>query len=162
MLDALPASERARVTVLPVRDYYNEARWVAAVRAAVAQHTAPGARIGLVGHFKDASSSYLRGFPGWQLIAAERQGSIDATAIRDAYFGAADTQDLAAALQPLAGQMPASTIGFLQRFAAQPAYAALQQEWRMLRDYRAAWAAAPYPPVFVTVDACCAARTRCC
>ena len=153
LLDALPAPERARVTVLPVRDHYNEARWVAAVRQAVAQHTAPSARIGLVGHFKDASSSYLRAFPGWQLISAERQGSIDATAIRDAYFGATDAQDVPRALQPLAGQMPTSTLDFLQRFAAEPAYAALQQEWRMLRDYRAAWAAAPYPPVFVTVDA---------
>ena len=32
-------------------------------------------------------------------------------------------------------------------------YAALRAEWRMLSGYRAAWAAAPYPPVFVTVDA---------
>ena len=43
--------------------------------------------------------------------------------------------------------------GRLQRFAQQPDYLALQEEWRMLRGYRAAWAAAPYPPVFVTVDA---------
>ena len=58
-----------------------------------------------------------------------------------------------AALNDLAAQMPASTLDFLERFAQTTDYPALQQEWRMLRGYREAWAAAPYPPVFVTVDA---------
>ncbi len=147
---ALPEAEQARLTVLPVRDYYDEPRWAQAVQQAVQQavaaHTAPGARIGLVGHFKDASSRYLRAFPGWELIRMERQGAIDATAIRDAYFSGA-------ALAPLADQMPASTLAWLTAFAQLPAYAALQEEWQVLRAYRASWAGAPYPPVFVTVDA---------
>ena len=149
---ALPEPERARLTVLPVRDYYNEAVWVRAVREAVARHHAPQARIGLVGHFKDATSSYLRAFPGWELIRMERQGGIDATAIRDTYFGATPAT-LATALAPLAHDIPPATRTLLDQFARTPQYAALQQEWRMLRDWRASWAAAPYPPVFVTVDA---------
>ena len=150
--DALPPSDRSRVRVLPVRDYYNEAVWVQAVRRSVARHTQPGDRIALVGHFKDATSSYLRAFPSWALIDLPRQGSMDATTIRDAYFGAtADTVDQA--LAPLAAQIPASTMAQLQAFVHTPHYAALQEEWRMLRGYREAWSAAPYPPVFVTVDA---------
>ena len=82
----------------------------------------------------------------------DRQGSIDATAIRDAYFGATP-QTVGVALLPLADQIPPSTLAFLQAFAQQPHYAALQQEWTMLRGYREAWSQAPYPPVFVTVDA---------
>jgi bifunctional NMN adenylyltransferase/nudix hydrolase len=149
---ALPAADRARIQVLPVRDYYNETVWVQAVRAGVAQRTQPGARIALVGHFKDATSSYLRAFPGWSLIDLPRQGSMDATTIRDAYFGAtADT--VGEALAPLATEIPASTLTHLQTLARTPHYAALQQEWHMLRGYREAWSAAPYPPVFVTVDA---------
>ena len=149
---ALPAAEQDRVQVLPVRDYYNEARWVEAVRAAVAAVTAPGARIALVGHFKDATSSYLGAFPGWELVNMERQGSIDATTLRNAYFGA--TPDTAMdALVPLAGQVPDSTLSLLTDFARQPDYLLLQEEWRMLRDFRASWASAPYPPVFTTVDA---------
>ena len=149
---ALPAAERARVQVLPVRDYYNEARWVAEVRAAVSDLTAPGARIALVGHFKDATSSYLSAFSGWELVNMERQGSIDATTLRNAYFGA--TPDTAmAALAPLAGQVPGSTLALLADFALQPDYLQLQEEWRMLHNFRASWASAPYPPVFVTVDA---------
>ena len=149
---ALPAADSARVQVLPMRDYYNEAVWVQAVRHGVARLTEPGARIGLVGHFKDATSGYLSAFPGWELIHVERQGPIDATAIRNAYFGASPGT-AASALSPLADQMPSSTLALLTEFAQTPAYLALQQEWRMLRGYREAWAAAPYPPVFVTVDA---------
>ena len=149
---ALPAADRARVQVLPMRDYYNEAVWVQAVRRGVARMAAPGARIGLVGHFKDATSGYLSAFPGWQLIHVERQGRIDATAIRDAYFGATPAT-VRAAVAPLADEIPGSTIATLADFAQTPHYPALQEEWRMLRGYREAWANAPYPPVFVTVDA---------
>ncbi|MBY0455013.1 MAG: bifunctional nicotinamide-nucleotide adenylyltransferase/Nudix hydroxylase [Burkholderiaceae bacterium] len=153
---ALPEADRARLQVLPVRDHYNEAKWIEAVRQGVAQRVPARAHIGLVGHFKDATSGYLNGFPGWTLMPLERQGRIDATAIRDAYFGAS-AETVAAALQPLADQMPASTLDFLLGFAQQattaPLYGALQEEWRMLRGYRQAWANAPYPPVFVTVDA---------
>lgn len=145
---SLPLEDAARLTVLPVRDYYDEPVWAHAVREAVARHTAPGERIGLVGHFKDASSGYLNAFPGWELIRMERQGSVDATAIRDAYFSA--TPD---ALALFEADLPPATRTLLEQFACTPAFAALRHEWLMLRDYRAAWAAAPYPPVFVTVDA---------
>ena len=148
----LPEADRGRVQVLPVRDYYNEAVWVQAVRRGVAEHTAPGARIALVGHFKDATSSYLRAFPGWTLVDLPRQGRMDATTIRDAYFGATPAT-VGTALAPLAGEIPPSTIAMLEQFAQTPHYPALQEEWRMLRGYREACAAAPYPPVFVTVDA---------
>ena len=149
---ALPEADRGRVQVLPVRDYYNEAVWVQAVRRGVSEHTAPGARIALVGHFKDATSSYLRAFPGWTLVDLPRQGRMDATTIRDAYFGATPAT-VGTALAPLAGEIPPSTIAMLEQFAQTPHYPALQEEWRMLRGYREAWATAPYPPVFVTVDA---------
>ena len=149
---ALPPADGARVQVLPVRDYYNEAVWVQAVRQGVARLTALGANIGLVGHFKDATSGYLSAFPSWQLIHIERQGRIDATAIRDAYFGATPAT-ARAAVEPLADEIPKSTMATLERFARTPHYLALQEEWRMLRGYRQAWSAAPYPPVFVTVDA---------
>lgn len=165
VLGALPEADRARVRFLPVRDYYNEAVWVQAVRQGVAgllpPSTPEGAppRIGLVGHFKDATSSYLRSFPGWGLMDLERQGHIDATTIRDALFGATPAT-LGSALSALAEAIPASTLDFLHRFAQQPEFAALQEEWRVLRSYRAAWSAAPYPPVFVTVDTVLRSRNQ--
>ena len=150
--EALPETERHRLTILPVRDHYNEPLWAHAVQQAVTVQTGPQARIALVGHYKDASSSYLAAFPGWSLIRMPRQGRMDAQAIRDAYFGATpDTLD--AALAPLADGVPAATRRWLSAFSHTPQYAHLQEEWRMLRDYRASWACAPYPPIFVTVDA---------
>ena len=151
LLGSLGDADRARVDVVPVRDYYDEARWVHAVQQAVSERTQPGSRIGLVGHFKDASSSYLSSFPGWELIPLARQGEIDATMIRNAYFGAT-AKTIPIALSPFHDVLPKSTRTLLERFATQPEFAELQNEWRMLRGYREAWASAPYPPVFVTVD----------
>lgn len=156
---ALPEADRARLRFVPLRDYYDEARWSAAVREGVAAvlsetHPARSARghsVGLVGHFKDATSDYLRGFPGWALLSVERRHPIDATSLRDAFFAVAG-QDIEATLAALAEQAPASTLAFLRAWAELPLFAELAQEWQMLRRYRQAWSSAPYPPVFVTVD----------
>src|SRR5688572_12139206 len=56
---ALPAADRARLHFLPMRDYYDEDRWVHAVRRGVEQLLVEAgepahAAVGLVGHFKDA------------------------------------------------------------------------------------------------------------
>ncbi|XAH22184.1 bifunctional nicotinamide-nucleotide adenylyltransferase/Nudix hydroxylase [Xylophilus sp. GW821-FHT01B05] len=151
---ALPAADRARLHFLPVRDYYDQQRWVAAVRQGVTELTStqPGASVVLVGHLKDATSEYLKDFPGWALDAAGSQGQINASALRDAYFGGANSS-LDAVLGALVSQAPASTLGFLHAWAALPPYRELAQEWESLRREKAKWASAPYPPVFVTVDA---------
>ena len=161
---ALPAEQRERVHFLPVRDYYDESRWVAAVRQGVQQLLSERglplhASVTLVGHFKDATSGYLRAFPGWVLSSVERVSSVDATHVRDALFGT-EADELEPALAALVEEVPASTIAFLRAWAALSHFAALAQEWRMLKHYKQSWAAAPYPPVFVTVDSVvsCAGR----
>ena len=149
---ALPEAERARLLVLPIRDYYDEPRWARAVQTGVrdllAQHGSDSSdhQICLVGHFKDASSSYLRSFPDWPLRALPRQGDNDATALRNAYFSGEPASTLEQ-------QVPHCVVAFLERFSQTPDFARLQTEWRALKEGRAAWANAPYPPVFVTVDA---------
>ena len=149
---ALPEADRARIHFLPQRDCYDDRRWQHQVHQAVAALAGAAARIALVGHFKDARSEYLLGFSGWTLVKAERAEGADGTHLRDALFGAAPGA-LDATLAALVGQAPPSTLQFLRAWAALPYLAPLAEEWRYLRDYRQAWAAAPYPPVFVTVDA---------
>ncbi|MEH3085320.1 MAG: NUDIX domain-containing protein [Xylophilus ampelinus] len=167
---------RARLRFLPVRDLFDESRWQAAVRRGVGALLAreglgDAPPVALVGHFKDATSEYLRGFPGWRLLSLPRSGPTDATAVRDAYFGCAaekpahgeaplDRARLDACLVALTQQLPPAIRDVLRAWAALPPYRALAEEWHMLQRYRAAWAAAPYPPVFVTVDAVvrCGAR----
>jgi bifunctional NMN adenylyltransferase/nudix hydrolase len=167
ILQALPEADRERVRVVPMRDYYDEARWVASVRAAVAALLPPGQapRIALVGHLKDATSNYLSAFPGWTLASVDRLPGADGTQLRDALFAAqpADAQTppaIDAALAAFVDQAPPSTIAFLRAWTALPFHAELATEWRMLRRYKEAWRAAPYAPTFVTVDAVvqCAGR----
>ncbi len=160
---ALPDDERERVRCVPMRDYYDEARWVQAVRASVDGVLAKDAdqreaRVALVGHFKDATSAYLGAFPGWQLVSVDKLGGADGTHLRDALF-ASQPEDahapatLEAALASFVDQAPPSTAAFIRSWAALPFLGELAVEWRMLKKYKAAWRSAPYAPVFVTVDA---------
>jgi len=146
---ALPEAERARLDFLPLRDLYDEARWVEAVRTGIQVKTGSNDAL-LVGHFKDATSDYLRRFAPWQLLSLPRQHRVDATDLRAALF---ETEDLDATLASWVDQVPPSTRAFVQAWARLPYLAALKREWAMLKAYRQAWAAAPYAPVFVTVDA---------
>lgn len=149
--ESLPHADQARVRCLPMRDFYDEPRWVAAVRAGVQALVPQGARIALVGHFKDGSSDYLARFPGWELVSLPRQGDFDGTPVRDAYLGT-PAEQLAALWPALETQVPPAVLRFLQEWSRTPQYAEIQQEWQMIRGYQAAWSSAPYPPVFVTVD----------
>lgn len=151
---ALGADEAARVGFLPVRDHYDGQRWVQAVREGVRAQlgTLPPGQTVLVGHHKDATSTYLDDFPGWLLDDVGSQGALHSSAVRDALFGAAG-HPLEPALAALVSQVPPSTIHFLHAWAQLPCYRELAAEWASLRTEKALWASAPYPPVFVTVDA---------
>jgi bifunctional NMN adenylyltransferase/nudix hydrolase len=151
---ALPEVDRDRIRFLPVRDYYDQERWVSAVKYGVAELVGEmaAASFVLVGHFKDATSEYLKNFPGWTLGAVESQGRIDASYLRDAYFGNAGTA-LEPALAAMVSQTPSTTVAFLRTWAALPFFVDLAHEWESLRQEKAKWAGSPYAPVFVTVDA---------
>jgi len=147
---SLPEAARARVAYIPLRDYYDDARWCAALRREVEMLAGQGARIALVGHFKDDSSYYLSRFPQWELVVAENAGGIDATSLRRILYEAADGGQALAALEPLA---PPAVCEVLRTWLASPEYAALAEEYRLVAQYKAAWSTAPYPPIFSTVDA---------
>ena len=164
---ALSPKDCARMQFLPLRDCYDAARWERSVRDGVATLTAStshGAASGaptvtLVGHFKDATSEYLRGFPGWPLESVERLPGADGTHLRDALF-AGHTDETEATLATLVDQVPPSTTAFLRAWLQLPFVHDLGEEWRILQQYKASWRAAPYAPVFVTADAVvrCAGR----
>jgi bifunctional NMN adenylyltransferase/nudix hydrolase len=150
---ALPAADRSRVEFVPVRDDYDQDRWVAAVRQGVGQALGPaahGARVALIGHHKDATSAYLDDFPGWKLMDVGSQGDLHAKALRAALFAA---DDLEAALATIQNQVPAATVQFLRAWAQLPVLAEMRDEWRAIDAEQRKWAHSPYPPVFVTVDA---------
>ncbi|THT99373.1 NUDIX domain-containing protein [Lampropedia puyangensis] len=162
LLAALPEADRARVQCIAMRDFYDDARWVQAVRNGVdgllAQqaNADAAARVALVGHFKDASSAYLAQFPNWELLNYPRQGGTDATVVREACFATpqyATTAELDRLQSILLEHVPAAVAQWLLQWRQDPNFVQLQQEWHMLKSYHQSWASAPYPPMFITVDA---------
>jgi bifunctional NMN adenylyltransferase/nudix hydrolase len=139
--ESLSREQRARVRFATVRDYYDEARWAGAVKAAVARLT-HGA-VALVGFHKDDSSSYLSIFPEWQEHALPRQAPIDGTALRRSYF---EHPELA---PELVSAVPPAVARFLRAFRGGPHFEALREELASLDETRAKYGAGP----FVTLDA---------
>lgn len=148
---ALSTDEQARVRFVPMRDYFDEPRWRKELVTAITGLVPEGARIGIVGHFKDATSDYLKGFEAWGLVRVPLQGDVHATQLRETYF-LADAVAVACVPQ-LDADVPRATRQWLAQFKGSPHYSELAAELRALKAYHKAWKSAPFPPTFVTVDA---------
>ncbi|MCL2161609.1 MAG: bifunctional nicotinamide-nucleotide adenylyltransferase/Nudix hydroxylase [Betaproteobacteria bacterium] len=139
-------ADARRIVFIPVRDYYDDARWAAAVeegvRVAMQGYAAP--RLALAGFHKDASSDYLRLFPQWSFVASTRLGDIDATPIRGLYFN-----DGEAAWAALRAQVPSAVVRHLEDWRTQPAFAAMREEYETVEADKQKWGHGP----FITLDA---------
>lgn len=145
ILASLSTEQRGRVSCAGVRDYYDEPRWAAAVKALVARETSGS--VALVGFRKDDSSSYLSLFPEWREVSLPRQAPIDGTALRRSYFASSPTSDALPA--ELVRAVPPAVAQFLLEFRKSPEFAALREELVALDDNALRWGTGP----FVTVDA---------
>jgi bifunctional NMN adenylyltransferase/nudix hydrolase len=138
---SLTAEQRARVKFATIRDYYDEARWAGAVKAAVARVSA--GPVALVGFHKDDSSFYLSIFPEWKEHALPRQAPIDGTALRRLYFEQGS-------LPPeLVSAVPQAVARFLEEFRQGPHFEPLRAELASLDEQRQKYGEGP----FVTLDA---------
>lgn len=151
----LSTEQKDRVTFIEVSDQlYNDQKWVASVQQSVealifantpSQKNLDEVRVGLIGHVKDDSSFYLKMFPQWALVEERDSFNLHASDIRTAYFsGETDLKSVGA---------PEPVAQYLEEFKATEAFNTLQSEFTFIRDYKVGWQAAPYPPIFVTVDA---------
>ncbi|POR46454.1 bifunctional NMN adenylyltransferase/nudix hydrolase [Paraburkholderia eburnea] len=141
--------ERERVVIAPVQDsMYNDGDWLRWIQDAVASELGDtsGRRIGLIGHEKDGSSYYLRMFPQWEFVETDATEDISATEIREQLFAERNNSFVSWAV-------PAPVHDWLERFRTRPEFAQLKSEAEFIAGYQKAWAAAPYPVTFVTVDA---------
>lgn len=149
ILALLDEDERERVVIAPVQDsMYNDGDWLRWIQDAVASELGDtsGRRIGLIGHEKDASSYYLRMFPQWEFVETEATEDISATEIREQLFAERNNSFVSWAV-------PAPVHEWLEAFRTRPEFAQLKSEAEFIAAYQKAWAAAPYPVTFVTVDA---------
>ncbi len=141
------------VDCVAIRDQvYNDQKWVESIQEAVAfaTRTLPwkdmGHKIAIIGHEKDESSFYLTMFPQWDFVPMPYNEAIDATQIRHLLF----SQN---SLKFLKSVVPENVFEFILEFSRSKEYNILINEYDYIKKYKESWAGAPFPPVFVTVDA---------
>lgn len=147
-----------RVKVVPVSDYpYDDNKWINAIQKIV-DETVPHAQdVGLIGHSKDSTSYYLEIFPEWKNhVEVEDVGGINATDIRRILFEESVPYIFSA--QKLTDMMGESSKTVLDSLikpggTIRPEWEKLCTEYDMVKKYKEAWKAAPFPPTFMTVDA---------
>ncbi len=152
ILSSLPYT--ANVVVLSNRDrVYNDQQWVRDVQelvdSTIMEHNAVmpcNKSVGVIGHSKDESSFYLKLFPQWETVEVANFDSINATDIRELMFSGEH--------QKRFPTVPPAVESFINKFMTTAAYKTLVEEYLFINKYKKAWASAPYPPTFVTVDSC--------
>ncbi|MCU4335788.1 nicotinate-nicotinamide nucleotide adenylyltransferase [Acinetobacter dispersus] len=121
ILSNFSEQDQKRIYFVHVVDVYNDEKWVKQVKDLVNAVIQPNAKVGLIGHFKDESSYYLRLFPEWQMVELDSlKDSISATPMREAYYrGKIQTEFF-----------PEGTIQFLSEFQNSAIYQQLQQKFK--------------------------------
>jgi bifunctional NMN adenylyltransferase/nudix hydrolase len=154
MIRAAFPQDSSRLVIRALRDHlYNDPLWVTEVQRIVAEATSgeSSPKVGLIGHRKDHSSYYLEMFPQWDLVNSVNVAGVSASDLREYLFagGAGDVgKDLL-----IKAAVPEPVFAMLNGFRDGPQYAQLVREHQFIKNYRKGWAAAPYEPTFVTVDA---------
>ena len=120
ILSNFSLDEQKRIKFVHVVDVYNDEKWVKQVKSLVNSVIEPNSKVGLIGHFKDESSYYLKLFPEWIMVELDSlKDSISATPMREAYYrGEIQTEFF-----------PVGTIQFLDEFQKTRVYQQLQQRF---------------------------------
>lgn len=143
---SVPEEDAPRLRFLPVRDFFDDGRWDAAVQTGVAELTQRTDRVALIGFKKDHTSYYLDSFPGWSQVSVEPTVDIDASSLRKVYLESSDFNAAVAVLRPF---VSSSVLAYLESWSKLPAFARLQREQAAVVAYRKKWAA----PWYLTADA---------
>lgn len=142
-----------RIILRPLRDHlYNENAWISAVQSAVRDATGASSptppRISLMSGPAPASVDTVRAFPQWTHEECPGTDLPTAHELREHFLGGSED-----GMARVRANVPAPVFAQLEDFRASGEYRALAEEHAFVRTYRQGWAAAPYPPTFVTVDA---------
>lgn len=151
------ASDNQRLEITPLLDaLYNDDVWVRDVQRKVRDLAAPAdarlPRIGLIGASRGQSSYYLSLFPQWESVSVPPVEGISASQIRERLFRSAGSTDDYLSTGAY-HDLPPGVVDSVKKFCTASAYQRLLEEQQLLDQYRKAWAQAPYPPIFVTVNA---------
>ena len=155
---AVPEAQRDRLQFAPVRDYFDDARWSAAVEAAVAGVTAEPPTLYVADDARAAR--YEQWFPRWKQVRVagprpEPGRQLRGVLLQHGMAGSpatlAERRD--GALAVLSAWIPRPVIEYLRAWATLPAYETLVRDQHALDAMNDEWRSAPYEPIFSTVDA---------
>lgn len=136
--------DQGRLFIFPLCDHPSDQVWAGDVRRWATSATERGSKVNLYGHLKDESSYYLKMFPEWKFCPTEEYKGRNATDIRVAMFSDG---------RFLVDDLYEPVMEFLKEWAySKLAY--FKNEYDFIQKYKKSWESAPYPPTFVTVDAC--------
>ncbi|WP_346798183.1 bifunctional nicotinamide-nucleotide adenylyltransferase/Nudix hydroxylase [Halomonas sp. Bachu 37] len=149
--------ENTRLEIAPLLDaLYNNDVWVRDVQRKVRDIASPSharlPRIGLIGASRGQSSYYLSLFPQWESVSVPVVEGISASGIRERLFRSQESSGDYLSTGAY-HDLPPGVVERVSQFCQGEFYLQLLEEQRLLDQYRHAWAQAPYPPVFVTVNA---------
>ena len=157
IMASLPAHLRERhVGFMPLRDYSDAKRWAAHVRETVGRlgETADVDRVRL---YVEASPAWkCPAFEGWQPVPGVQADEHEASRVLAMILRAASSPSGRTAIEEAlahAGAMLApAVLERLRQWTREAGFAELVAEQQALDAARAEWSAAPYEPIFSTVD----------
>lgn len=145
MVNQVLADVVDRLICLPLPDMlYNDSKWLQMIQRLIAPFV-ENKTAGIIGHYKDNSSYYLRLFTNLTVHTLSNYKGISSTPIRQAYFEGR--------LQNVSNELPVATQNWLMTFWQTPTYATLKAQYQHIKAYKAQFAALRYPPIFQTADA---------
>lgn len=149
---SIDENQHHKLWIVPLEDHPSDSVWAGAVQESVKRICKSAQDITLYGHMKDDSSYYLKMFPEWKLCDTGFIDNLNATDIRKEFFEMNYLDET---------KLHIGVSSFILRWAIQKHpnkdvtnLEYFSKEYDYVLNYRMAWAKAPYPPVFVTVDAC--------
>ncbi len=148
LMQEFTQDERTRIQLVGLRTDYDPQRRInmmtALVQSLRPSETAPRCALLLT----DDQSVPVP--PGWTLLQLQHPLEDKPMRLRNALYGAPKPAETLIRYGDL---LPPSTAEELRAWIETDQFSQLRQEWEAIRLERRAWADAPYPPVFVTVDA---------
>lgn len=121
ILSNFSENEQKRIQFVHIIDVYNDVKWIRLVKNQVAERVQLEDKVGLIGHFKDASSYYLQLFPEWEMLELDSlKDSISATPLREAYYRG----------EIVESAFPLGTSDFLHQFQTTEIFKQLQHKYQ--------------------------------
>lgn len=160
VLQSLNADERSRVSVLPLRDYFDTDRWSRQLAKIVTDFAVENgfdsSNIQLVSRLEQSFVYDHACLSSWEHVKLERFAEIDSSSIRACLFSRVNNKYSnfisKYSIADLVDLLPANVLIAIEHWTTEDQFSVLAAEWLSLHEYKESWRSAPYTPIFVTAD----------